>query len=247
MKLSKGSDKQFDPHEEGTFRGVCVDVTPLKKRETKFGMKEEFCLVFETDAEPREDGRRQCIWSRGFTPFLSEKANLRKFLRQWFGADLTPAQLEDFETEDLIGKSAQLVIINEHVDDKVYANIAACTPCKKDALKPSGKFIRAKDREEKGEGASYRGAAKPAEHGENNAPVDETQAGADWSKVKVHVGKHQGVELRDLDADAVERLIGGWLPKHEANAKPTADDKRLATALKMAQEALAGATSGEDF
>jgi len=250
MKLSKKSGGDFTPHDEGTFRAVCVDVTPLVKRETKFGIKEEFRFVFETDGEAREDGTPPCVWSRGFTPSLNEKAALRKFLRQWFGRDLSPAEESELDTEDLIGKGANLVIVHEQSQDgdKTYANIVACTPCKGEVLEASGKFVRKKDREEKeakGDEASYRNAAKPEKVAKKPDAVDATIAGADWTKVKVHVGKHSGVELRDLDPEAIEKLSSNWLPKHEANPNATADDKRLAAALKLAKEELAGATQEE--
>lgn len=247
MKLTKKGGGTFTPHDEGSFRAVCVDVTPLVKQQSKFGEREVFKLVFETDGTEREDGSRQCVWSRGFTPSLNEKANFRKFLRQWRGRDLTPAEEAEFDTETLIGQPANLVIVHETGETgEVYANIAACTKCIGEPLAPSGKFIRKKDREEQaanGDAASYRNAAKPESAAEVNASVDDTQAGADWTKVKVHVGKHAGVELRDLDPEAIEKLTANWLPKHESNAKATADDKRLAAALKLAQEALSGATA----
>ncbi|MEI6279284.1 MAG: hypothetical protein WCQ16_07880 [Verrucomicrobiae bacterium] len=248
MKLTKKQGGNFLPHEEGTFRAVCVDVTPLVKQQSKFGEREVFRLVFETDAPEREDGSRQCVWSRGFTPSLNEKANFRKFMRQWLGRDLTPAEETELDTEDLIGRGANVVVTHEVGENgETYANIVACTVCKKDALKPSGKFTRKKDREEPaGEGASYRGAAKPSEKQADAHPVDETQAGADWTCVKVHVGKHSGVELRDLDAEAITKLATNWLPRHNSNAKPTADDKRLAAALKLAVEAVNEAPK-EDF
>ena len=59
-----------------------------------------FKIVFEVDME-RDDGSRFCVWSRNFTPTLNEKSNLRKFLRGWFGRDLTKQELEDFDTESL--------------------------------------------------------------------------------------------------------------------------------------------------
>lgn len=248
MKISAKSGGDFTPHDEGSFRAVCVDVTPLQKLTTKFGMRDTFKLVFETDAPEREDGSRQCVWSFPFSVSLNKKANFRKFLRQWFGRDLTAEEEEEFDTESLIGKPATVVVIHETKENETYANIAACTAYKgKDALKPSGKFIRKKDREEKGESASYRGAAKPSEGASEQSPVDDTQAGADWSKVKVHVGKHNGVELRDLDAEAIEKLLTNWLPKHEANTKQSAADKRLAAALKLAKEAMTGAEPEEEY
>ena len=168
-------------------------------------------------------------------------------MRQWLGRDLTAAEEAEFDTENLIGKPAQVVITHDQAENgETYANIVACTACKGEGLKPSGKFTRKKDREEKGEGASYRGAAKPSDGTPEAEKVDNTQAGSDWTCVKVHVGKHAGVELRDLDPEAINKLVTNWLPVHEGNAKSTADDKRLASALKLAVEALSEAPK-EDF
>src|SRR5262249_299183 len=50
--------------------------------------------------------------------------------------------------------------------------------------------------------------------------------------VKVHVGKYKGIELRDLNVEAVQGLAEKWLPTAKANAKPSADDKRLIAALE---------------
>lgn len=247
MKLSNKSGGNFAAHEEGDFRGVCVDVTPLVKQQSKFGDREIFRLVFETDAEPREDGSRQCVWSRGFTPSLNEKANFRKFLRQWFGRDLTAAEEAEFDTEALIGKTAEIHVLHEHgANGETYANLAICKPHNPkngEPLAPSGKFTRKKDREAKGEESSYRGAAKPTEPVREAEAVDTTQAGDDWATVKVHVGKYSGNEIRDLDADAIEKLNKNWVP----NAGTTAADQRLVKALKRAQEELAAATAGEEF
>ena len=38
-------------------------------------------------------------------------------------------------------------------------------------------------------------------------------------------------EVRDLAPEQVQALIANWLPSAKANAKPTADDKRLIAAL----------------
>jgi hypothetical protein len=245
MKLSFNQGGKFIPCDEGTWRGVCVDVTPLVKRETKFGVREEFRLVFETDAPERNDQTRQCIWSRGFTPSLHEKASFRKFLRQWQGRDLTKEEENDLDTESFVGISANLVIAHEQGDNgEVYANIIACTPYRgNDPLVPSGKFIRKKDKKEEGEAngeqAGYRRAASAETEVPKGEAVDDTQAGANWPHVKVHVGNHQGVEVCDLDPAALERLLSKWLPIYHSNPRPTADDKRLAAALLEAKKHLA--------
>jgi hypothetical protein len=247
MKLTKKGGGAFNPHDEGAFRAVCVDVTPLVKQTSgKYGDREVFRLVFETDAPAREDGSRQCVWSRGFTPSLNEKANFRKFLRQWFGRDLTAAEEAEFDTDALLlGRAGQVTISHELSDNgETYATIVACLPYREnDPLKPSGKFTRKKDREDKGEEASYRGAASPTEPVREAEAVDSTQAGDDWAAVKVHVGKFAGVEVRDLDPEAIEKLNKNWVP----NAGTTAADQRLVKALKRAQKELAAATAGEEY
>ncbi|HMJ91012.1 MAG TPA: hypothetical protein VK530_14415, partial [Candidatus Acidoferrum sp.] len=172
------------------------------------------------------------------TPSLNEKANLRKFLRGWFGRDLTKQEMDDFDTEILIGKTAQIVVVHEHKDGETYANIVACTPDKSvEPLAASGKYIRVKDRQGTGvpgngagaQGGGYR-RAQPAE------------AGDDQASVKVHVGRCKGLELRDLAPEQVNALVENWLPAAKVNAKPTADDKRLIAALdwwKSEQEKVA--------
>jgi hypothetical protein len=226
MKI-KANNSEFEPCPEFTGKAVCVDVTPLRKQQSQYGERNVFKIVFEVDAD-KEDGSPYAVWSPNFTPTLNEKASLRKFLRGWFGRDLSTAELEDFDTETLIGKPAQVVVVHEHKDGKVYANIAACTPDKSgESLKASGKFTRAKDRNtspQSGEGArsGYR-RTQPAEGGNEHEAV------------KIHVGKCKGLELRDLSADQVQALVANWLPGAKANAKPLADDRRLIAALEWWQ------------
>lgn len=242
MKLSekKGGDFQPHPETEGTVKAVIVDVTPLKSVPDKFNPgkeKDVFRLVFETEVK-NDDGGNWCIWSRPYTPSLNKKANLRNDIKKMLGRDLTTAELDEFDMEGLINVGCKLIIQHEEGDDgKTYATLSFIGPDKdKDTLKQSGKYVRVKDRPEKpetaagGAGAGYRKA--PA--------TTEDEGRAEWQKCKVHVGKHAGVDLGDLQMDAVEALIENWLPKAQAEAKPKADDKRLMAALTEAQALLNG-------
>jgi hypothetical protein len=230
MKI-KGNNSNFEACPEFTGKAVCVDVTPLRKQQSQFGERDVFKVVFEVDLD-KEDGGRFCVWSHNFTPSLNEKANFRKFLRAWFGRDLMESEMAEFDTETLIGKPAQLVVVHEHKDGQVYANIAACTPDKSGApLKASGKFTRRKDRDgAEGQGAS--GGGQGGGGGYRRAEGAGGAGGTDHGAVKVHVGKYTGIELRDLNPEAVQALVEKWLPTAKANAKPTADDKRLVAALE---------------
>jgi hypothetical protein len=225
MKLTSQNNKPFESHPEYTGAAVCVDVTPLKTAQTDFGPKEQFRLVFET-TELRDDGKPYLVWSRGFTPTLGEKAALRAFLKQWFGRDLTPSELAEFDTETLIGRTAHLVIVhNDGRNGETYANIGLIRPDKAGSnLRPSGKYVRVKDRHDKD--ATYNRVSHPA---------SETPHAADnWRMVKVHVGKHEGIELCDLDPEAVRNLHERWLPVAKGLAKPLKADRDLMAALEKA-------------
>ena len=247
MKI-KSNNSNFEPCPEYTGRAVCVDSTPLKKQQSQFGERDVFKLVMETLIE-REDGSRFCAWSRNFTPTLNEKANLRKFLRGWFGRDLTKAEMDDFDTESLIGKSAQIVVVHEHKDGETYANIVACTPDKAtEPLKPSGKYVRVKDRPARDGNTSPQPSPQSGEGGSYRRAQPTADAGGDHASVKVHIGRCKGLELRDLSPEQVQALVTNWLPTAKANAKPLADDKRLIAALDwwMASQQPAEAAAEDD-
>ena len=56
MKI-KGNNSNFEACPEFTGKGVCVDVTPLRKQQSQFGERDVFKLVFEVDLV-KEDGSR---------------------------------------------------------------------------------------------------------------------------------------------------------------------------------------------
>ena len=228
MKI-KANNSNFEACPEFTGKAVCVDITPLRRQQSQYGDRDVFKAVFEVDME-RDDGSRYCVWSRNFTPSLNEKANFRKFLRGWFGRDLNAQELNDFDTESLIGKPAQVVVVHEHKDGETYANIVACTPDRSnEPLKPSGKYVRVKDRPAKDGAANGVGAAGNSTGTYRRAQPAES--GDDYLSTKIHVGRCKGLEVRDLAPEQVQALIEKWLPTAKANAKPTADDKRLMAAL----------------
>lgn len=216
MKLSnKGGNFKLHPETDGTIKAVVVDITPLKKRVTQYGEKEEFRLVFETESMDQEKGHRFCIWSRGYTCSLDEKAAIRKDLKKMMGRDLTALELKEFDLEAIIGLGVKLIVQHESKDDKTYANISFIAPDKTDALVPSGKYKRIKDRED-----------APAEEA---APAHTQAESNGWMNVVVHIGKFAGKKLGDVDEAGVTALIENWLPKAKAGGK--AEDHSLAKAL----------------
>ena len=220
----KSNSGNFQPCPEYTGSAVCVDVTPLKTVQTQYGPKEKFRFVLEI-GDTKDDGTPWCVWSAPFTPSYHENSALRPFLKKWMGRELSQAEIDKFDTEDLLGRTAHITVIHEHSEGEVYANIALIQPDKSaEPLKPSGKFVRMKDRPPK-DANSYRRSEQPG------------TGTADLGATKIHVGKCKGLEVRDLAPEQVSALITNWLPTAKANAKPTADDKRLIAALEAWQAA----------
>ncbi len=231
MKLSAtGSTTPFEAHPEYDGQAVCVDVTPLKKTQSTYGERETFRIVFET-TELRQDGKPFLLFSRSFTPSLHEKAALRAFLKQWFGRDLTTTEQNEFDTESLIGRSARVSVIHSDYNGTTYANIGLIRADKSgEPLKPSGKYVRQKDRQNNDE--KFRQASNSGE------------ASSDWRRVKVHVGRHAGIDLGELDRESVEALATKWLPTALEMEKPLKADRELIAGLQQAKQALS--SEGEE-
>jgi hypothetical protein len=225
MKLSAtGSTTPFEAHPEYDGQAVCVDVTPLKKTQSTYGERETFRVVFETK-ELRQDGKPYLVFSRSFTPSLHEKSAFRPFIKQWMGRDLTTAEQNEFDTEALIGRPARVSVVHNEYNGQTYANIGLIRPDKSgDPLKPSGKYVRQKDRQNNDE--KFRPASNSGE------------ASSDWRRVKVHVGKHAGIDLGELDRESVEALLTKWLPAAVEMEKPLKADRELIAALQQAKAAL---------
>jgi hypothetical protein len=240
----KTNSGNFQPCPEYTGSAVCVDVTPLKTVQTQYGPKEKFRFVFEI-GDTKDDGTPWCVWSAPFTPSYHENSALRPFLKKWMGREMTPEEAKECDLESLLGRPAHITVIHEHSDGEVYANIALIQPDKSaDPLKPSGKFVRMKDRPPKGQaGPAANGAGAQGGYRRAEQPTGD---GADLLATKIHVGRCKGLEVRDLSPEQVNALITNWLPTAKGNAKPTADDKRLIAALDFWQTSQAGTAESDD-
>ena len=248
MKLSeKKSGGEFTPHPEteGTVKAVIVDLTPLKMRTTQYGEREEFRIVYETEVVD-DNGRRFCVWSRGYTPSLHEKATFRKDLKKILGRDLTQLERDEFDTEGLIGTPVSLIISHELAQNgQTYSTLSFIGPHKSGTpITSSGNYKRVKDRDQ----VPAPGAGAGEQAGYKKAPAAKPDEGrVDWQKIKVHVGAHAGVDLGDLDVEAVEALIVKWLPVGKALPKPLKADRELISALEEVGAYLAKDKPAADY
>ncbi len=245
----KKGGNDYAPCPEYNGRAVCVDITPLKPYETQYGTKEKFKIAFELDLidKSRNPAQPWVVMTAPMTPSLHEKAGLTKFLRDWFGRKLTDQETSSLDLDQLIGRPANVVIVHEQSQDgsKTFANIKLITPHKAgEALQASGLWVRLQDRPAKD------GSTQATEGGDTSyrktSGSQDNQEDTDLSKTKVHVGKHKGVELREMTEEAIGALIEHWLPKTKVQEKTTADDRRLIKALDWYQAKFATEAADQD-
>ena len=221
---TKPSGGNFQPCPEYSGRAVCVDITPLKAYETQYGTKQKFKIAFELDLidQSRNPVQPWVVMTAPMTASLHEKAGLTKFLKDWHGRALTPAETTGLDLDTLIGRPATVVIVHEQSQDgtKTYANIKLIMPHKSgEPLQPSGLWVRMKDR-----------PPREDDQVKTTAPVQPAE-------VTVHVGKFRGTPLSELTNDAVRGLAEHWLPKAKVNSGKTPEDIALIAAVtKRLQE-----------
>jgi len=224
LKDKQSSEFISHPETDGMVKAVIVDITPLKEVDTQYGVKEVFQIVFESEVE-NDEGKRFCVWSRRFTPSLSDRANLRKELKKIMGRDFTALELKGFDIEALIGFGVNLIIQHEiGSNGNTYAVISFIAPDKSGStLKASGAYTRVKDREVK----DYDNQSKSAAPAAKKAAPAAKAVG--WQSVIVHVGRFKGKALGDIPEDGVMALLDHWLPTADV---ANGDDAALAKALK---------------
>ena len=220
---TKPSGGNFTPCPEYTGRAVCVDITPLKAYETEYGIKQKFKIAFELDIldQSRNPVQPWVVMTAPMTASLHEKAGLTKFLKDWHGRALTAEETVSLNLDNLIGRPATVVIVNEQSRDgtKTFSNIKLIMPHKSgEPLKPSGLWVRLEDR-------------PPREDDKVKTVTPATAAPVKIAEVKVHVGKFKGVALSELTPDAVRGLAEHWLPKAKVSSGKTPEDIALIAAV----------------
>lgn len=174
--LSKDNQKEFQAPPEGLYQAVCVDVTDLGIRPTRFGDKQQIdirWMLGEVDEATgqmhiklNDNGYPFTIMGR-YTNSMNEKANLRKHIEAWRGKPFTgdeasKLQVEGFDLEKLIGANCQLQIVHNITDGgRVYANVQAIVSLDKrlPKLGVPNDYVRIQDRKKE----NGNGHAAPAD------------------------------------------------------------------------------------
>lgn len=113
-------------------------------------MRETIWLGFELDQNTPEGDKPLSIRKK-FTASIHERATLRIFLERWRGRPFTDAEKTKFDTESIVGVPCQLNIFHKDFGQGPRQLIDFAIKETGDPMKPSGSYVRNKDREAKKE------------------------------------------------------------------------------------------------
>lgn len=120
---------EFDPHPEGEHVGEIVDVIDQGLKESKFGAKEKFSIVVESETAVKEDGRPFSLWI-WTTKNGSAKAKLTELRQKLLRRTLTPEERKSFDpATEMIGRRVRYMVAHTLAENgQTYANLVTWSP-----------------------------------------------------------------------------------------------------------------------
>lgn len=150
-----GPKKEFAVASEGIHRATLAKIVDKGMVYNKWKEKDvhEAVLIWETEEWDEENERPVTVAQKvSVTLFKNKKTGKASVLREVAEAllkrELTPAEEASFEVDDLIGKTAQLIVEHKTLDDgRIWTKVAKVTKDveKKPAAKKSSKSAPADD------------------------------------------------------------------------------------------------------
>ena len=120
---------EFDPHPEGEHVGEIVDVIDQGLRESKFGAREKFSIVIESETALQEDGRPFSLWV-WVTKSGSAKSKLTELRQKLLRRNLTAEERKSFDPiQEMVGRKVRYMVAHTLSENgQVYANLVSWSP-----------------------------------------------------------------------------------------------------------------------
>jgi hypothetical protein len=151
MKIPKiDISNEWDNPKSGLHNAVLIDVIDKGLQTWEFNgeSKQAHKIRLLWEVEEKTSGGRPMMAAKSYTKSLAPNSNLRAMLRSWLGREMSEQELNNFDTDDLIGRPAQVLVTSykKHGESRVYVEEVR-KPLGDKQLKPSGEYIRMQDRE----------------------------------------------------------------------------------------------------
>jgi len=94
-------------------------------------------VVYQLDTgdDLRDDGKPHTVAIR-YTATIHQKSKLRHDLESLLGRPLSASETKEFDTEQLIGKTALLSVVRVEKEDRIFANVQTLMPLPKSMVAP---------------------------------------------------------------------------------------------------------------
>jgi hypothetical protein len=141
----------FENPPEGEHEAVAVDVIDKGLRPNPFqcgALQRKVDLVWELPSILAKQGPfagQPLTVKKMYTLTLDERSTLYKDLTSWRGKAFTAEELSGFDLERLIGAPCKVVVSYAQKHNATFANVIAVLKTGQ-KTKPSGKYVRIKDR-----------------------------------------------------------------------------------------------------
>ena len=155
MKIPKiDISNEWDNPKPGLHNAVLIDVIDkgLQTWDVRGESEQAPKIRLLWEVEEKTSGGKPMRAAKSYTKSLAPNSPLRTMLRSWLGMEMSEQELDDIDTDDLIGRPAQVLVTSykKHGESRVYVKEVR-KPLEDKQLKPSGEFIQMKDRDEGGQ------------------------------------------------------------------------------------------------
>ena len=150
----KDNCNEWDNPTPGLHNAVLIDVIDKGLQTWEFNgeSKQTHKIRLLWEVEEKTSGGKPMRAAKSYTKSLGLNSPLRTMLCSWLGGEMSEQEIDDIDTDDLIGRPAQVLVVSYVKDgeSRVYVKEVR-KPLEDKQLKPSGEFIQMKDRDEGGQ------------------------------------------------------------------------------------------------
>ena len=123
---TKPSEAQHELIPAGRHIGVLADIVLKPSVQTSYGLKDKLQFRFQLPYSHTTTGRKQMAFLT-LNNSSDKRSKLWEVLELWIG-NVPVERRPRFDLEQLIGKSAELLIVHTPGEGRIYANIKAIFP-----------------------------------------------------------------------------------------------------------------------
>lgn len=132
---SGGDSKKLEP---GTYTAVCdrVILMGYQPGSAQYPKPKLKVYIRWQIPDERTDDNMPMVIGSTFTASMNEKAELRKILTGWRGANFSDDEAQSFDVSKLVGQPCMISVVSKSANGKTYTNVASVSRLSKSTKPP---------------------------------------------------------------------------------------------------------------